>query len=174
MGHLAVEVSSKHSMGSANGNIRPASAHDVSAICELERQTPAAAHWSQKEYEVLFSAEDGESSTQGGFRRLAFVAEAESRLLGFVVARILGSEWEIENMAVAAAAQRRGLGSRLLGALLEKARSGGAESVFLEVRETNSPARSLYEKHAFAESGRRKLYYCSPDEDAIMYRLRLK
>ena len=80
-------------------------------------------------------------------------------------------EWEIENIAIAGPARRRGLGTRLLGELLDLARAQGAESVFLEVRESNHAARALYEKWSFIESGRRKKYYKDPEEDAILYRL---
>jgi len=50
------------------------------------------------------------------------------------------------------------------------ARAKGAQSIFLEVRESNQAARSLYEKWAFVESGRRIRYYQNPQEDAIAYR----
>jgi ribosomal-protein-alanine N-acetyltransferase len=50
------------------------------------------------------------------------------------------------------------------------AEAQGAESVFLEVRESNRAARFLYEKWSFVESGRRKQYYQGPQEDAIVYR----
>jgi ribosomal-protein-alanine N-acetyltransferase len=88
-----------------------------------------------------------------------------------VIARVLGDEWEIENIAIAGTARRRGLGTRLLGELLDMARARGAAAIFLEVRESNQAARALYEKWAFLESGRRPIYYKNPPEDAILYRL---
>ncbi|MFZ0804404.1 MAG: GNAT family N-acetyltransferase, partial [Terriglobales bacterium] len=60
---------------------------------------------------------------------------------------------------------------RLLGEFLSRARSRGATAVFLEVRQSNSAARHLYEKWAFRESGLRPAYYRNPDEAAIAYRL---
>jgi ribosomal-protein-alanine N-acetyltransferase len=102
--------------------------------------------------------------------RLALVLE-ETEMVAFIVARGSGAEWEIENVAVAGAARRRGLGTRLLGELLNRLRARGAESVFLEVRESNHGARALYEKWGFVENGRRAAYYRAPDEDAILYRL---
>ena len=74
-----------------------------------------------------------------------------------------------ENMAVSGSARRHGLGTRLLGEFLDRARGTGAEMVFLEVRESNHAARALYEKWAFVQSGRRKGYYRGPDEDALTY-----
>jgi ribosomal-protein-alanine N-acetyltransferase len=42
--------------------------------------------------------------------------------------------------------------------------------VFLEVRESNAAARTLYENAGFEQTGRRRSYYTSPLEDAILYR----
>jgi ribosomal-protein-alanine N-acetyltransferase len=82
----------------------------------------------------------------------------------------VGTEWEIENIAVAGPARRRGLGTRLLAELLKRVHKAGAHNVFLEVRESNRAARELYQEWAFVESGRRKAYYHAPDEDAVLYR----
>jgi ribosomal-protein-alanine N-acetyltransferase len=59
----------------------------------------------------------------------------------------------------------------LLGEFLRLARERGADTVFLEVRESNLAARRLYEKATFVEKGRRQLYYQEPEEDAIVYQL---
>ena len=103
--------------------------------------------------------------------RVALVIEEDTDIQGFLVARTVEREWEIENIAVAGLARRRGLGTRLLGEFLDLVRGRGAESVFLEVRESNRAARALYEKWAFVEAGRRPCYYRDPEEDAVMYRL---
>ncbi len=129
---------------------------------ELERHAATAAHWAEAEYQRMFEADSPQ--------RLPLVLE-EVEVLAFVVARGAGAEWEIENVAVAGTARRRGLGARLLGELLNRLRARGAEAVFLEVRESNLAARTLYEKWAFVESGRRKAYYRDPVEDALQYRL---
>ena len=141
-------------------NIRPATAADVPAMMALERQAATAAHWSAADYARLFAP---------GAERVALVLEEEV-VEGFVVARGVETEWEIENIAVAGPAQRRGLGTHLLVELLDRLRRAGARNVYLEVRESNRAARALYEKWAFVESGRRKCYYHQPDEDAVLYR----
>ena len=89
------------------------------------------------------------------------------------MARHLAPEWELENIVVAPAARRTGLGKRLLNALLSQARETNSAAVFLEVRESNTAARSLYEKTGFQLTGRRKAYYTNPQEDAVLYRLTL-
>ena len=143
-------------------NIRSAAIADVPAMLELERRAATASHWTEQDYQRLFQPEG---------RRRALVLEEGGKVRGFVVGRDLGEEWEIENVAVAGPARRRGLGTRLVGELLDHARRSGARSVYLEVRESNRAARALYEKWAFVESGRRKVYYHDPAEDALVYRL---
>ncbi len=144
-------------------SIRAATVADLPAMMSLEKRAATAAHWSAEQYETLFSG-----SNPG---RVALIMIEESSIAAFVIARVLGDEWEIENIAVAGPARRRGLGTRLLGELLDMARAQGAAAMFLEVRESNRAARALYEKWAFLESGRRPIYYKNPQEDAILYRL---
>ena len=140
--------------------IRPVTAADVPAMMVLERHAVTAAHWRETDYERIFAPHA---------QRVALILE-EQEVEGFIVARRMGEEWEIENIAVAGATRRRGLGTRLLGELLDRARAAGASQVFLEVRESNRAARALYQKWAFVESGRRKSYYRDPVEDAVLYR----
>jgi [ribosomal protein S18]-alanine N-acetyltransferase len=143
--------------------IRAAVVADLPAMMALEKRAASAAHWSAERYEALFRVPD-----QG---RVALIIWEESQLQGFVIARMVGEECEIENIAIAGPARRRGLGTRLLGELLDLARAKRAAAVFLEVRESNQAARALYERWAFLESGRRPRYYKDPAEDAILYRL---
>ena len=123
-----------------------------------------AAQWPREQYEQLF--------LPGAVQRLALVLE-EGAPLAFLVARGSSDEWELENLAVSGPARRRGLASRLLGEFIDRIRRQGARSVFLEVRESNHAARSLYQKWGLTESGRRKNYYRDPAEDAVVYRSRL-
>jgi [ribosomal protein S18]-alanine N-acetyltransferase len=143
--------------------IRPATPADIPAMMRLVSHSATAAHWSREQYDRVFGA--------GTPRRVALVIEETESLQGFLVAYEVATEWEIENIAVAGAARRRGLGTRLLGEFLKLARAASASAVFLEVRESNRAARLLYEKWSFEQSGRRSGYYTQPQEDAIIYRL---
>jgi len=142
--------------------IRAATEADISALIHLAQHSATAAHWSPEQYANLF--------TSTSPRRIALVIQESSSVQGFLIAQTIPPEWEIENIAIAADARRRGLGTRLLGEFLDRARAEGAQAVFLEVRESSRAARSLYEKWAFVESGRRVRYYQNPQEDAITYR----
>jgi ribosomal-protein-alanine N-acetyltransferase len=144
-------------------HIRSAIAADIPAMMRLGSHVATAAHWSRQQYEGLFES--------GAAFHLVLVIEAQQTLQGFLIAREVAAEWEIENIAIAGPARRRGLGTRLLRYFLDYAQKQGASAVFLEVRESNTAARSLYEKWAFQESGRRPRYYTQPQEDAILYKL---
>ncbi|HWY59056.1 MAG TPA: ribosomal protein S18-alanine N-acetyltransferase [Terriglobales bacterium] len=141
--------------------IRHATAADIPGLMALEKHAVTAAHWSVKQYETVFSVEPPP--------RVMLVLEEEAGLQGFIAGRMMDKEWEIENIAVAVSARRRGFGTHLLREFLELARDRGADAIFLEVRESNLAARRLYEKWAFKQSGRRELYYREPEEDAIVY-----
>jgi [ribosomal protein S18]-alanine N-acetyltransferase len=143
--------------------IRPATSADIPAMMALEKHAAMAAHWSRQQHEKLFAG--------SGIEQIALAIEDGGALQGFLIARGLEREWEIENIAVAGPARRKGLGTRLLGEFLDLVRRQGTVSVFLEVRESNRAARALYEKWAFLENGRRKNYYRDPEEDAVIYRL---
>jgi ribosomal-protein-alanine N-acetyltransferase len=94
-----------------------------------------------------------------------------SRILGFLVAHHLVPDWELENIVIAPQELRKGLGKQLLEGLLASARETRGACVFLEVRESNTAARALYQKAGFEQMGRRKCYYANPVEDAVLYRL---
>jgi [ribosomal protein S18]-alanine N-acetyltransferase len=144
-------------------HVRPATPADIPSMMRLMQHSATAAQWSREQYDRVFGSDSP--------RRVALVVEDAADLQGFLVAQAVAAEWEIENIAVAGKARRRGLGTRLLGEFLDRAQAEGATAVFLEVRQSNRAARSLYEKWAFEESGRRAHYYSQPDEDAIVYRL---
>jgi ribosomal-protein-alanine N-acetyltransferase len=75
-------------------------------------------------------------------------------------------------VVVAAEFLRRGIANELMRELIQSAQNEAASAILLEVRESNLPARGLYEKHCFREVGRRRAYYRDPAEDAILYALR--
>jgi [ribosomal protein S18]-alanine N-acetyltransferase len=140
--------------------IRSAALNDVPAILAIERQSQAAAHWTLEQYNKLVGS------------GVVLVAEEAGDLCGFVCAQAVAGEWEIENVVVAAGFLRRGIATELVRALIQRVKSEAASAILLEVRESNLPARGLYEKRGFREVGRRRMYYRYPVEDAILYALR--
>ena len=86
---------------------------------------------------------------------------------GFLLGRAVAGEAELLTVAVAPEARGRGLGQRLVSRFLYQARLRGAEAAFLEVAENNSPARAVYARAGFSESGRRRGYYRTPEGHSV-------
>jgi [ribosomal protein S18]-alanine N-acetyltransferase len=147
---------------------------DVASMMAIEHASPMAAHWSERQYLELFESTRAE--------RLALVVDLPStnqqdtsfQFVGFLVARHIASEWELENIAVAPAALRQGVARHLLETLITHACAASGAAIFLEVRESNIAARGLYETLGFRTTGRRAAYYDHPPEDAILYRIDLR
>jgi ribosomal-protein-alanine N-acetyltransferase len=151
--------------------IRDAIRADIPAIISLERMSATAAHWSDSDYARIGADEDRGSHLTTQIAVVAESAESENRIVGFLIARAVARDWEIENIIVADNLQRRGIGGKLLCRFIERARAESAENIFLEVRESNQAAIALYRAHGFQEHGRRKRYYSNPEEDALLLRL---
>ena len=77
-------------------------------------------------------------------------------------------EGYVGNVAVAEPFRRRGVGEALVRAMLADAKGRGAAFLTLEVRESNRPARRLYERCGFRTVAVRKDYYERPREDAVL------
>jgi len=104
----------------------------------------------------------------------SLVATHPDGLQGYVIARAVAGEAEILNLAVAPEVRGRGLGGRLLDAMLDLLRRAKVREVFLEVRRGNAPAQALYASRGFEVVGQRANYYRHPVEDAIVLRLALE
>jgi ribosomal-protein-alanine N-acetyltransferase len=114
----------------------------------------------------FFVAEDAEHKRAG--------RGGAAPLLGYVVTLLYGDEGEIADLAVAPAARRRGIGGILLDRALVEAMESGVRALYLEVRESNSAARALYQSRGFDSVGRRRAYYQHPPEDALVLRRELE
>jgi ribosomal-protein-alanine N-acetyltransferase len=139
--------------------VRPASAADLLAILHLLRRCPEAAQWTAGQIERALQHD------------LVLVAAGPTHTAGFVVARRLGPEWEIDNLAVEPESRRKRIARELLIELLSLAQVQNVEAIFLEVRASNQGARTFYESLGFRECGRRKDYYRCPKEDAVRYKM---
>jgi [ribosomal protein S18]-alanine N-acetyltransferase len=89
---------------------------------------------------------------------------------GGVLAPRGGEQADIQTIAVAETARRRGLGRTILLALLAEAARRGAQQTFLEVRVDNPSAQALYESEGFETVGRRPRYYQPEGVDALVMR----
>ena len=83
-------------------------------------------------------------------------------------------EGQITNIAVHPDRRGQGLGLAVVQALIKHAKAEHLASITLEVRVSNTPAITLYQKVGFTEVGRRKGFYTKPTEDALIMELKLK
>jgi ribosomal-protein-alanine N-acetyltransferase len=152
--------------------VRVAEAGDVAGVVALERVVAEAPHWAEGEYAAMVDADADKP-----VRRCFFVAEAEARLVGFAVGKVIGSDEEsvseLESVAVEASARRGGVGRGLCKAVADWCRGRGATALELEVRAGSAGAIALYSGLGFVVAGRRAGYYREPVEDALLMRLDL-
>jgi ribosomal-protein-alanine acetyltransferase len=78
---------------------------------------------------------------------------------------------DIQTIAVAESARRRGLGRVLMLRMIAEARDRGATELFLEVRADNPSAQTLYESLGFEQIAVRPHYYQPDGVDAVIMRL---
>lgn len=116
---------------------------------------PARA-WSEREFETLLA-------TPGAFGFLA----PKTVPAAIALAWIVGDDAELLTLAVDPEKRRRGYGRKLVEAVAEAARAGGARRVLLEVAADNSAARALYETANFHRIGVRPRYYGGVDAYAL-------
>ena len=104
--------------------------------------------------------------------QLAFwlVAEEGETVAGYIGSQTVMDETDMMNVAVHPDFRRQGIAEALVNGLVEQLKDMGSHCLTLEVRASNAPAISLYEKLGFSEIGRRKNYYRNPREDALILR----
>ncbi len=139
--------------------VRIARVPDLADVLRIERLV-FSDPWSPES----FAPEFGDPYTW--FR----VIEVDGTIAGYVIARIVARQGEIANIAVDPAFQGTGLGGRLLDAAIAAAEAEDCEAVWLEVRVSNEAARRLYASRGFEPIGRRRGYYRTPVEDALVLR----
>ena len=100
-----------------------------------------------------------------------WVAEKDGRIAAMLVLWFIIDEAHVATIAVHPDFRRQGIGEQILLHALRAAREEGARRAFLEVREGNVAAQSMYKKYGFEVAGVRPRYYKDNNEDAILMNL---
>src|ERR1700677_286689 len=112
----------------ANWIIRHASPADLDAILAIEQARASAPRGTRAVWLAALSGERGRELV-----RASYVAEGNEEIFGFAVASRAGQTAELESVAVAPSARRRGIGKKLCQQVMDWSRSGASE-LELEVR----------------------------------------
>ena len=141
--------------------LRPMLPTDVSLVLETEASCYPDP-WSEQTFLDCLTAQ------AKGYR--CYVLLLDERVIGHAVLTVILDEAELLNFCLAPNHQGKGLAGRYLDVVLMTMAEQGASKLFLEVRQSNTPARQLYASSGMHEIGRRKDYYPLSDgrEDAIV------
>ena len=143
-------------MQRADRDIRLMDGETVSAVAKLAAEcftTP----WSEAIYRR--ELENPQS--------ICFVCLCGDKIAGFIHCNYVLDELTLNTLCVAAEFRRQGI-ARALWNTVRTLVSGMCSVCFLEVRESNLPAITLYESLGFVRNGYRPRYYSKPDEAAVL------
>ena len=145
-----------------SAKVRAAQPGDAGLLAEIDGLVNVSP-WSPRQFEA---ACDGAMEAAES----VLVLEHGDRVCGFIIFSSVLDEVCIHNLAVHPERQSEGIGRGLVVAALELVKQQGAGRCLLEVRESNSAARRLYEALSFQLDGIRKNYYPTPTgrEDALL------
>lgn len=142
----------------AEPQIEMFSAENIHGVAELARQS-FSTPWPETVYRRQL--DDPQS--------VGFAARDGARIVGFIHCSYVLDELTLNTLAVDAAYRRQGIARRLWAAVCDMMQ-GVCTVCYLEVRESNTPARTLYASLGFTQNGYRPRYYSDPDEAAVLMR----
>jgi ribosomal-protein-alanine N-acetyltransferase len=144
--------------------IRSATLADAPAMLAIE-QSATSHPWTLNLFESCF-----------GDRYFNFVLEQQNQICGFYIGEFVAGEASLFDICIAPAAQGKGFGRLLLEHFINQADEREAFECWLEVRESNVKAITLYQKAGFHQTGKRPNYYptATGHEDAILMGLPLR
>lgn len=142
--------------------IRQARATDLPAVLAVEKKgicNPWSAGQLKDEFNLPAS--------------LLLVAEHNNLIYGYLAFRVIAPEAELIRLVILPDQRRQGGADSLVRSGLRVLGDQGILTCFLEVRKSNKPAASLYDKIGFVRVGIRSNYYRHPGEDAIVMQKKL-
>jgi ribosomal-protein-alanine N-acetyltransferase len=145
-------------------NVRPMQEEDVEDVMAIENVV----------CEFPWTADIFRDCIKVGYS--CWVIEENQLICGYALLSVSAGEGHVLNICIDPVHQRKGLGMRLMKHLIEQARILKADTVYLEVRVSNTGAFDLYRKLGFIVIGHRKEYYPAKAgrEDAIVLAISLR
>lgn len=138
--------------------IREAKLYDVPALARIERDN----------FAHPWTAEQITDDIVRNKQAYVAVAMAGDERAGYADIWMVAGEAELYNIVVDEPFRGRHIGEMLLDHMVNKCLESGCEVLRLEVRRSNEPAISLYNKKGFVRTGLRRGYYSETGEDAVL------
>lgn len=136
--------------------IRDALVTDIERLCDIDNDC-----FSQPWSAVSFLNEMEHDFS------VCYVAYTDDTVVGYINARTMYDETDINNVAVSPLYRKRGIGEKLVRHLCDKEQDS-ITKINLEVRLSNCNAIHLYTKCGFEKTGERKNFYEHPVETAVL------
>lgn len=137
--------------------IREMTIFDIPAVLEIEEKASTGSGWTDTGLLTYLMRDD----------TVFLAAEKNEEVIGYAGLLMIPFEGDLLNIAVRQQERRTGVATALMEKMLHEAAFKGVTDIHLEVRESNEPARALYEKFGFMADGIRKNYYTEPVENAV-------
>ena len=141
--------------------IRKMTLDDLEQVVAID-QVSFSLPWPARSFR--FELTDNEASR-------CWVADLDGRVIAMLVGWFIVDELHVATIATHPEFRGQGIGREILLYSLRAAKEEGAVKSFLEVRESNEIAQTMYRSFGFVEDGRRKGYYKDNGEDAILMSL---
>jgi ribosomal-protein-alanine N-acetyltransferase len=104
---------------------------------------------------------------------IGMVAEAEDRVVGFMIYELHKNKLNVLNFAVAPPHRRSGIGTQMIGKLVAKLTTHRRSKVTLAVRESNLAAQLFFRRQEFKAVKVLKNFYEDSGEDAFLMEFRV-
>ncbi len=139
--------------------IVPMTREHIDEIVALEAEAYGSHHWSRDSFLNEISNE---------LAHYWCALDEDGSLTGYAGCWQILEEAHITTIAVSPKFRRHKIGEALLKTILDDCYKNMIKYITLEVRISNVPAISLYEKYGFKSLGSRKGYYQDNNEDALI------
>jgi RimJ/RimL family protein N-acetyltransferase len=144
----------------ATATVRRVTLDDWDAWREVYESVAAEGRWIGAELPVDWEPRrPGFERMCDGATSVGFVAEVDGRVVGELFGELEPVGRAHLGMAILDGYRSMGIGSELLGSLIEWARERGAHKVELTLWPWNERARALYEKFGFVVEGNRRRHW---------------
>ncbi|MCD7894702.1 MAG: ribosomal protein S18-alanine N-acetyltransferase [Erysipelotrichaceae bacterium] len=133
--------------------------NDLKHIVELENQLFLDDGWSEDDF--LYEINENDFSFN-------YVLEEDGQIVGYVGLWLIYEQAQITTIGVNKAYQKKGYASYMMEKMIEISQFHGCSNISLEVRVSNIPAISLYQKYGFEMVTIRKDYYRNHEDAYLM------